>query len=1060
MREIIQTKQDLCTGCNRCARECPMETANITYQDENGKIKVKIDNSKCIACGRCVIACKHKARYYEDDTARFFEDLSKGIYISLMVAPAIRSNMPDWKKLFTYLKNLGVKKIYDVSLGADICIWGHIRYIEQNNPAPIITQPCPAVVSYCEMYRHDLLKSLSPVHGPMGCAAVYMKKYEGITDRIAALSPCIAKANEFDSTGLAEYNVTFIKLREYLNNNHIKLPAEETGFDHNESSLGALFPMPGGLKENIEFFTGKSLRIDRDEGYNVYDRLNTFAETPEDQLPDVYDVLNCHDGCNLGPAAMFPQNIFGIGKTMDNRKRAAIDNHDKEYFNALYQSYDEKFMLSDFFRQYTPVDIQIIPLTEPDIQAAYMALGKTDEDKQNIDCGACGSDTCREMARKIAFGVNIPINCLVKSRDDVFEEHASRLDTLEHFESIWSHVESGIVMVDAETHIILDINPLGARMHGDARQNIIGKSCWHLFRDAKCPIMDLNQELDRSERDFAKTDGSIIPIIKSVAKVHLKGRLVLLESFVDVSHIKEAEEKKRELEVAEQASKTKSAFLANMSHEIRTPMNAIIGMTNIAKSAVGEEKRVYAINKIEDASKHLLGVINDILDVSKIESGKFELSPVEFNFENVLQRVVTVNKYRIDEKQQDFSIRIDSDIPAYMYGDEQRLTQVITNLLSNAVKFTPDKGRIGIDAKLLHEKDGVCTVQINVTDSGIGISPEQQSKLFQSFQQAESSTTRKFGGTGLGLAISKNIVEMMGGRIWIESELGKGATFAFTIQAERVKDREYAVPDLTGLRILVVDDEPGDLVYFKNIVEGFGASCDTSSCCRDTLQYMDQNEKYDVYFMDFKVPCVHKTKMMQKLAARDRETGKTRLVMMSAESGTAADDAKNAGVDKFLQKPLFPSEIVDIVQGIIGVNLQKAEANPNESPSQFEGKCILLAEDVEINREIVLTLLEPTLLSVECAENGVEAIHMFKEAPEKYDMIFMDMQMPEMDGLEATRQIRKLDHQKAKTVPIVAMTANVFREDIEKCIEAGMNGHVGKPLDFNEVLDQLRKYLS
>jgi len=200
--------------------------------------------------------------------------------------------------------------------------------------------------------------------------------------------------------------------------------------------------------------------------------------------------------------------------------------------------------------------------------------------------------------------------------------------------------------------------------------------------------------------------------------------------------------------------------------------------------------------------------------------------------------------------------------------------------------------------------------------------------------------------------------------------------------------------------------------------------------------------------------------MMNILAARDKETGKTSLVMMSAESSTAADDAKKAGVDRFLQKPLFPSEIVDVVHGIIGENLQKSEKGKEaETADQFEGKCVLLAEDVEINREIVLSLLESTLLTIDCAETGVEAVRMFTETPEKYEMVFMDMQMPEMDGLEATRQIRKFDHQNAKIVPIIAMTANVFREDIEKCIEAGMNDHIGKPLDFNELLDQLRKYL-
>ena len=261
MIELVKTKLDLCVGCNRCIRECPMEMANVTYQDEAGNIKVKTDHSSCIGCGWCIAVCKHGAREYKDDTARFFEDLAAGVPISIIAAPSIQTNIPEYKRLFTYLKNAGVKKIYDASLGADICIWAHVRHIEENGSVSLITQPCPAIVLYSETYRHDLLKHLAPIHSPMACAAVYMKKYEGITDRIAAISPCIAKSAEFADTQLMQYNVTFEKLLEYLEENHMELPREETGFDHDESGLGALFPLPGGLKENIEYHLGRTISI-------------------------------------------------------------------------------------------------------------------------------------------------------------------------------------------------------------------------------------------------------------------------------------------------------------------------------------------------------------------------------------------------------------------------------------------------------------------------------------------------------------------------------------------------------------------------------------------------------------------------------------------------------------------------------------------------------------------------------------------------------------------------------------------------------------------------------
>jgi len=315
--------------------------------------------------------------------------------------------------------------------------------------------------------------------------------------------------------------------------------------------------------------------------------------------------------------------------------------------------------------------------------------------------------------------------------------------------------------------------------------------------------------------------------------------------------------------------------------------------------------------------------------MSKIEANKLELMPVEFSFEKLIQRVMTVVNFQIDKKEQKLNINIDKNIPKDLFGDDQRLAQVITNLLSNAVKFTPEGAQIYLSARLIDDDTNSCTLQIEVRDTGIGINQQQQNLLFRPFQQVDSITARKFEGTGLGLAISKRIVELMGGKIWVNSEPGKGSTFAFTIRIKR----------------------------------GSG-------------------------------------------------------------SKSAADDSrklKTAGIHK--------------------------------------GKRVLLVEDMEINREIILTLLEPTLLEIDCAENGKEAVRIFSEAPEKYDLIFMDVQMPEMDGYEATRCIRALDNPKAKHIPIIAMTANVFREDIEKCLKAGMDDHVGKPLAIEEVLDKLYLYL-
>ena len=392
------------------------------------------------------------------------------------------------------------------------------------------------------------------------------------------------------------------------------------------------------------------------------------------------------------------------------------------------------------------------------------------------------------------------------------------------------------------------------------------------------------------------------------------------------------------VEAAEAANQAKSVFLANMSHEMRTPMNAIIGMVAIGKAATETDRKDYCFGKIDGASKHLLGVINDVLDMSKIEANKYELSMVDFDFREMISRVTNVINFRVDEKKQTLEVEIDDDIPKRLFGDDQNLAQVITNLLGNAVKFTPENGVISLTAGFMGETNGLCGIKVSVSDTGIGISPDQQLSLFHPFHQAEASTTRKFGGTGLGLTISKSIIDMMGGEIWVESELGKGATFSFLVHLIRGSDAQ-------GQEREVSDGE---------IVSG--------------------------------------------------DTGEINM-------------------------------------------------------SCFQGRHILLAEDVEINREIVLALLEPTQLVIDCAVNGKEAFKKFNDAPDRYDMIFMDVQMPEMDGYDATKSIRALETPRAKTIPIIAMTANVFKEDVEMCLNAGMNGHIGKPLDLDGVLKTLSNYL-
>ena len=378
------------------------------------------------------------------------------------------------------------------------------------------------------------------------------------------------------------------------------------------------------------------------------------------------------------------------------------------------------------------------------------------------------------------------------------------------------------------------------------------------------------------------------------------------------------------------SANAKSTFLANMSHEIRTPMNAIIGMTTIAKNTDLPEKIDECLSKISIASKHLLGVINDVLDMSKIDAQKFEFASDEFDFMETIENICTMTADLIKRKDQIFELECDPTIPSRLIGDDLRFSQVITNLLSNAVKFTPDGGKVRLDIKRGIEKEGKVEIIVAVTDTGIGITLEQQKNLFSAFEQADRSTSRKYGGTGLGLVISKNIVMNMGGNISVTSEVRKGSCFTFNVFLEKGTDKKPSAE----------------------------------------MPAFAQDENFD-----------------------------------------------------------------------------------------FTGKCVLLVEDVDINREIIISLLEDTHLEIDCAENGQVGVEMFAINPGKYDLVFMDIQMPLMDGFDATKAIRAMDSPCAKTVPIVAMTANAFKEDVEKCRECGMDDHIAKPVDLDLLFAKIRKYL-
>ncbi len=537
--------------------------------------------------------------------------------------------------------------------------------------------------------------------------------------------------------------------------------------------------------------------------------------------------------------------------------------------------------------------------------------------------------------------------------------------------------------------------------------------------------------------------------------------------------LRDITEMRRALEQAQEASQAKSSFLSRMSHEIRTPMNAIIGMTKIGQASDEPERMQYCLGKISDASVHLLGLINDVLDMSKIEAGKLELTSDTFDLERMLENVCNVVAVRAEEKHIQFLVEIDPDVPRNIVSDELRLSQVLTNLLSNAIKFTPEKGSVHLNVRTMgRQNDGSTLLYAEVTDTGIGISEEQMGRLFSSFEQADGSISRKFGGTGLGLVISKRIVEMMGGSIEVDSRPGEGSTFHFTFEVKNAegagaKRPSYDKAVYAKLRILVVDDAPEILAYFDRFLSKLGTQFDLAPNGEDALELVKrsvaENNPYDLLFVD----C-----MMEGFDGFDTTRGarailgdKVRVVMISDSAWQViAAEANSAEIDRFLQKPLFSSVLLNTTNELMfsegGAGVQAAGLTaPASAEMHFRDCTVLLAEDIEINREIATTLLDGTGLSIDCAEDGQQAFDMFAADPAKYSLIFMDVQMPVVDGLEATRRIRAIGTPLAREVPIVAMTANAFREDVDACIAAGMNDHVSKPIDMEEMMATLAKYL-
>ena len=526
-----------------------------------------------------------------------------------------------------------------------------------------------------------------------------------------------------------------------------------------------------------------------------------------------------------------------------------------------------------------------------------------------------------------------------------------------------------------------------------------------------------------------------------------------------------------EKQKAEAATRAKSDFLANMSHEIRTPMNAVIGMAHLALKTELTPKQQDYLSKIQSSANSLLGIINDILDFSKIEAGKLDMEAVEFDLSETLDNVANVITVKAEEKENlEVLFYLDSRMPNFLVGDSLRLNQILVNLGNNAVKFT-EQGEIVLTTRLIDKSEDRVTLQFSMRDTGIGMTAEQQARLFQAFSQADTSTTRKFGGTGLGLTISKRLVDMMGGEIWVESEPGNGTTFSFTadfgLGKKTVKKRFVPSSDLKGLRVLVVDDNATSRQIFQDILESFSFEVQLTASGEDALQEIegaDKNQPFELVIMDWKMPGIDGIEASERIKTNQGLHKIPAIVLVTAYGREELmQRADEIGVEGFLLKPVSSSMLFDAIMQALGKEIKDVSRAGRKKDNDFEdwkaiqGARVLLVEDNEINQQVALEILQGAGLEVTVANDGREGIDAIQK--NQYDAVLMDIQMPVMDGYTASREIRNLKSE-IRNVPIIAMTAHAMAGDEQKSIEAGMNDHVTKPIDPDQLFATLQKWIS
>lgn len=540
---IINVDEQKCVGCNACVRACPAEEANVAKIDESGQLRILINDDKCIKCGACVKACTHGARSFQDDMPAFLEDMNQGKEIALIVAPSIKIAFDgQWRHVLYWLREHGNIKIYDVGFGADICTWAHLRYLEKNPQAKLISQPCAAVVNYILNHKPELIPYLSPVQSPMACVAIYMRKILGFKGKIAAISPCIAKIDEFRAIKVIDYNVTMEHLREYFKENRIEFPREGTysefEFDGYQGWEGNIYPTPGGLRKNLLVHSPELQVITSEGTERLYEELDLYLEQDPQTRPTVFDVLNCEFGCNGGPATGKDCKRFLMSDIMHHVERYSRkkrkEHTSKKGVDKQFEEFDNKLRVEDFLRTYEARNIQEITVSEAEIENAYKMMCKVTQTERNFDCRACGYKSCRDMAIAVAKGINAKENChqyvmkvIAEERQKVAEVNQEVLNMNHELMEIFGELAQNIANVKEEADSIRDV---GTKSSDDMM------SVSEHMNDLK----QLNRNITDSMKNINESVAKYNAMTQDVEKIAGKINLLSLNAAIEAARAGEA----------------------------------------------------------------------------------------------------------------------------------------------------------------------------------------------------------------------------------------------------------------------------------------------------------------------------------------------------------------------------------------------------------------------------------------------------------------------------------------------------------------------------------------